>query len=146
MIFDTDVLIWTARGNVKASKAIENSPKRQISTQTYLELLQCATDKRQQSLTRSFLRGFAFEVLPLTSGIGVRSCALIEQFALSHNLRVGDAIIAATAKTVEVASGGDIAAAVVEAHSDGNAGAVHLRGEYAVMRRTSGCLVIRENP
>ena len=97
MVLETDVLIWTARGNVKASKAIENSPKRQISTQTYLELLQCATDKRQQSLTRSFLRGFAFEVLPLTSGIGVRSCALIEQFALSHNLRVGDAIIAATA-------------------------------------------------
>ena len=40
---------------------------------------------------------FAFEVLPLTPGIGVRSCALIEQFALSHNLRAGDAIIAATA-------------------------------------------------
>ena len=97
MIFDTDVLIWAARGNVKASKAIENSPKRQISTQTYLELLQCATDKRQQALTRAFLRDFAFEVLPLTSGIGVRSCALIEQFALSHNLRAGDAIIAATA-------------------------------------------------
>ena len=97
MIFDTDVLIWAARGNAKASKAIENSPKRQISTQTYLELLQCATDKRQQSLTRTFLRDFAFEVLPLTSGIGVRSCALIEQFALSHNLRAGDAIIAATA-------------------------------------------------
>ena len=97
MIFDTDVLIWAARGNVKASKAIENSPKRQISTQTYLELQQCATDKRQQSLTRAFLRDFAFEVLPLTSGIGARSCALIEQFALSHNLRAGDAIIAATA-------------------------------------------------
>ena len=97
MVFDTDVLIWAARGNVKASKAIENSPKRQISTQTYLELLQCATDKCQQSLTRAFLRDFAFEVLPLTSGIGARSCALIEQFALSHNLRAGDAIIAATA-------------------------------------------------
>lgn len=97
MIFDTDVLIWAARGNVKASRAIGNSPKRQISTQTYLELLQCATDKRQQSLTRTFLRDFAFEVLPLTSGIGVRSCALVEQFALSHNLRAGDAIIAATA-------------------------------------------------
>ena len=97
MIFDTDVLIGAARGNVKASKAIENCPKRQISTQTYLELLQCAQDKRQQSLTRTFLRDFEFEVLPLTQGIGVRSCALIEQFALSHNLRVGDAIIAATA-------------------------------------------------
>ena len=97
MIFDTDVLIWTARGNVKASKAIENSPKRQISTQTYLELLQCATDKRQQSLTRSFLRIFKLEKIKQKTGIGVRYCALIEQFALSHNLRVGDAIIAATA-------------------------------------------------
>lgn len=97
MIFDTDVLIWAARGNAKASKAIESAPKRQVSTQTYLELLQCATNKRQQLLARTFLRDLGFEVLPLTSGIGVRSCVLIEQFALSHNLRAGDAIIAATA-------------------------------------------------
>lgn len=97
MIFDTDVLIWAARGNAKASKAIESAPKRQISTQTYLELLQCATNKRQQLLARTFLRDLEFEVLPLTPGIGVRSCALIEQFALSHNLRAADAIIAATA-------------------------------------------------
>ena len=97
MIFDTDVLIWAARGNAKASKAIESAPKRQVSTQTYLELLQCATNRRQQLLARTFLRDLEFEVLPLTPGIGVRSCALIEQFALSHNLRAGDAIIAATA-------------------------------------------------
>ena len=97
MIFDTDVLIWAARGNVKAARTIENAPKRRISTQTYLELLQCARDKRQQSATRSFLRDYRFEILPLTPGIGVRASVLIEQFSLSHNLRAGDAIIAATA-------------------------------------------------
>ena len=97
MIFDTDVLIWAARGNAMAAKAIGESPKRHVSTQTYLELLQCAKDKRQQSLTRAFLRDFRFTILPLTPEIGVRSCALIEQFALSHGLMAGDAIIAATA-------------------------------------------------
>ena len=38
MIFDTDVLIWAARGNVKASKAIENCPKRQIPMLTLFPL------------------------------------------------------------------------------------------------------------
>ena len=97
MIFDTNVLIWAARGNVRAAKAIENAPKRHIATQTYLELLQCAKDKAQQAQTRRFLRDFEFETLPFTQGIGVRACALVEQFALSHSMQAGDAIIAATA-------------------------------------------------
>lgn len=97
MIFDTDVLIWAARGNAKAADVIAVCPKREISTQTYLELMLCASDKRQQSLTRAFLRDFGFEILPFTQGIGSRASALIEQFSLSHNLRAGDAIIAATA-------------------------------------------------
>ena len=97
MLFDTDVLIWAARGNAKAAQMIENSPQRQISTQTYLELLQCAKDKRQQALTRRFLKDFSFEVLPLTPAIGYRATSLIEQYSLSHDMRVGDAIIAATA-------------------------------------------------
>lgn len=90
----------------------------------------------------------------MSSTIGRSPCCRFSR-SRSHNIRfvagcvalaVGGPWLTASAKTVEVASGGDIAAAVVEAHSDGNAGAVHLRGEYAVMRRTSGCLVIRENP
>lgn len=97
MIFDTDVLIWASRGNLRAAKVIQNAPKRQISTQTYLELLQSAKNKDQQSKTWRFLRDLDFEVLPFTNGIGVRACSLIEQFSLSHSLLAGDAIIAATA-------------------------------------------------
>ena len=37
MIFDTDVLIWEARGNLRAAKVIQNAPRRQITAATALE-------------------------------------------------------------------------------------------------------------
>jgi predicted nucleic acid-binding protein len=68
MIFDTDVLIWVQKGNSKAESLIERTLKRRISVQTYMELLQCAENKRQQKCIRDFLSDFNFITLPLTSG------------------------------------------------------------------------------
>jgi len=48
VLFDTDVLIFIQRGNIKAAALVENAGHRYISTQTYMELLQCAKNKQQQ--------------------------------------------------------------------------------------------------
>lgn len=97
MIFDTDVLIWVQRGNQKAAQIIDFTSKRYISVQTSMELLQCAKDKVQQRIIKRFLSDFSFVVLPLTENIGHRALVYVEEYGLSSGMRVGDAIIAATA-------------------------------------------------
>lgn len=97
MIFDTDVLIWVQKGSSEAASLIDRTLKRHISVQTYMELLQCAQNKRQQKYIRDFLSDFSFITLPLTQRIGQFAAKYVEQYSLSSSLRAGDAIIAATA-------------------------------------------------
>lgn len=97
MIFDTDIFIWAQRGNAKAASAIEKEEERFLSIQTYMELLQCAENKKQHQYIKDFLTTFDFIILPLTENIGHRASIYIEEYSLSNNLRAGDAIIAATA-------------------------------------------------
>ena len=97
MIFDTDVFIWIQRGNSKAARLVDHEQERLLSLQTYLELLQCAQNQRQHEATKSFLKTFGFTTLPLTENIGHRAAVYIEEYALSHGLRAGDALVAATA-------------------------------------------------
>lgn len=97
MIFDTDIFIWAQRGNEKAAKIMEDSAVRCLSVQTYMELLQCAKDKKQHQQVKSFLHTFGFVVLPLTENIGHRASIYVEEYTLYSALRAGDAIIAATA-------------------------------------------------
>lgn len=97
MIFDTDIFIWAQRGNSKALMLMENSPERFLSVQTYMELLQCAADKKQHQYIKDFLTVFGFNVLPFTENIGHRASIYIEEYTLANGLRAGDAIIAATA-------------------------------------------------
>jgi len=66
MIFDTDVLIWVQKGSSEAASLIDRTLKRHISVQIYMELLQCAQNKRQQKYIRDFLSDFSFITLPLT--------------------------------------------------------------------------------
>jgi len=97
VIFDTDVFVWIQRGNRKAARVVEKEPERLLSAQSYMELLQCAHNKRQQDCARDFIKDFEFRVLPLTENIGHRASVYIDQYSLSHGLRTGDAIVAATA-------------------------------------------------
>ena len=97
MIFDTDILIWVQRGNLKAAKLIEKHTERYLSVQTYMELLQGARNKGHHKIIKDFIYEFQFSILPLTENIGHRALIYVEEFALSSNMRAGDAIIAATA-------------------------------------------------
>jgi predicted nucleic acid-binding protein len=97
MIFDTDILIWVEKGNEKAADIIQKSKERAISILTYMELLQCAPSKKHLKLTRDFIKEFSFTVLPLSESIGHRASIYLENYALSHGIRSGDALIAATA-------------------------------------------------
>ena len=95
MIFDTDVLIWTLRGNLKAAKIIEQDADRALSVVSCMELLQGARDKKELAHLRQFLRNF--KTIPLSGEIGLRGCQYVEEYSLRVSLGPVDALIAATA-------------------------------------------------
>jgi predicted nucleic acid-binding protein len=97
MIFDTDVLIWLLKGNLKAAKVIENAKTRTVSAVTQMELLQGARNKTEQKEIGNFLRDQNFEVLMISENISHRACIYIEEFCLKAGLQMADALIAATA-------------------------------------------------
>ena len=97
MLFDTDILIWIQRGNVKAAHLVDRTDERLISVQTLMELLQAARDKRQYAIIKRYLTDLSFSVLPLTENIGHRALVYVEEYGLSSGMRAGDAIVAATA-------------------------------------------------
>ena len=68
-----------------------------MSLYSYMELLQAAKNKQQHRCINDFLSSFAFVVLPLSESIGHRALIYLEEYTLSHGLRAGDAIVAATA-------------------------------------------------
>ena len=95
MIFDTDVLIWMTRGNVKAARLFDSDPNRAVSIVTCMELYHGVRDKRELASTRELLS--EFDVIALTENIGYRACIYMEQLALKIGLDPMDAQIAATA-------------------------------------------------
>jgi predicted nucleic acid-binding protein len=97
MLFDTDILIWIQRGNHRAARLVEGEEERSISVLTYMELLQGSKEKRQHEHILDFFREYSFRILPLSENIGHRAAIYIEEYSLSHGLRAGDAMIAATA-------------------------------------------------
>jgi predicted nucleic acid-binding protein len=96
MIFDTDILIWFLRGNIKAARAIDKEEVRSISLITYMELLQGSTDKQESRQIKAFLKDFGFSILPLSENIGHRASIYVEEYALSNSIGVADALVAAT--------------------------------------------------
>lgn len=97
MIFDTDTLIWSARGNMKAARMIDAATEREISIVSLMELLQGARSRLESRQIQQSLRKLNFRTLPLSEAIGGTAAALIEQHALAHGIELADGLIAATA-------------------------------------------------
>jgi predicted nucleic acid-binding protein len=97
MLFDTDIFIYVQRGNLKAARLMDETEERFLSVYSYMELMQTAKNSQQHEYTRDFLSSFGFVVLPLTERIGHRALIYLEEYTLSHGLKAGDAIVAATA-------------------------------------------------
>lgn len=97
MLFDTDVLIWLSRGDAKAVKAVNTDSDRVISAVTYMEFLAGCENKQKLAAFQKLLDVYDFEIIEISSSISTMAGNLVYQYALSHSLEMGDALIAATA-------------------------------------------------
>ena len=90
-------MVWLTRGHVGAARRLHGLDPWHISVVTYIELVQGCLDKRDLARLKKGLAARNTEVIPLTPSIGDRAASLIENLALSHGLRLADALIGATA-------------------------------------------------
>jgi predicted nucleic acid-binding protein len=97
MLIDSDVLVWLTRGHEGAAKRLHALDAWCISTATYIELAQGCRDKADLARLKKGLAARNTEILPMTPAISKRAADLIDQLALSHGMRLADALIAATA-------------------------------------------------
>lgn len=97
MLFDTDVLIWALRGSARAAKEIDDAEERYISAVNYMELMQEARSKREQTMIKQFLNTLGFIVLPITEAVSHRATIFVEEHALKSGIQLADALVFATA-------------------------------------------------
>lgn len=97
MLIDTDVLIWMTRRHAGAVARLSLINPWRISAATYIELAQGCRSKQELEGIKKGLALCNTEVVAITATISNRAIRLIDDYALSHGLQMGDAMIAATA-------------------------------------------------
>jgi predicted nucleic acid-binding protein len=97
MLIDTDILIWYLRGYDRALRFLEAQAGFSISVVTYMELVQGMRNQAELRTLRRQLQEWQTPVLPITKAISRRAAFYVEQYFLSHSLRLADALLAATA-------------------------------------------------
>ncbi|MBI4756616.1 MAG: type II toxin-antitoxin system VapC family toxin [Betaproteobacteria bacterium] len=97
MLIDSDVLVWLTRGHLGAAQRLNEVNPWRISVVTYIELAQGCRDKTELARLKQGLAMHQAEVLPITPAISQRAADMIDALALSHGMRLADALIGATA-------------------------------------------------
>ncbi|MCW5848899.1 MAG: PIN domain-containing protein [Anaerolineae bacterium] len=103
LLLDTDILIDTSRGVPEAVEFLQRGMAQSvvgISTVTQLELVIGCRNRTEQRRVERFLQ--RFEVVRLNELVADRAVDLIRQYRLSHGLLLADALIAATALSLNI--------------------------------------------
>ena len=96
-LIESDVLIWLTRGHVGAAQRLGQIGTWRISVVTYMELAQGCRDKAELARLKKGLAVRNTDVLQVTPAISERAAELVDLLALSHGMRLADALIGATA-------------------------------------------------
>ena len=99
MIFDTNIFIYADRGVTAAKDLLLATPERAISAVTYMEYVPFCRNKRELAIFDQLLRSLQIVIYDINTEISMLARTIIKQFALSHSVEMGDALIAATALT-----------------------------------------------
>lgn len=97
MLIDTDVLIWYLRGNKKAREVLDNLKEFSISCVTYMEIVQGLRNQNELKLWKFYMKEHFIRQILIDAEISAKATYWVEEFSLSHKLRLADALIAATA-------------------------------------------------
>ena len=103
IIIDSDILIDAARGIDGGVTYLENMESRStlaISAVTQMELMIGCRNKHELRFTNKFLE--RFEIISLNEQISDITVELLQEYRLSHGLLIADALIAATAISLQV--------------------------------------------
>lgn len=97
MIFDTNIFIYADRGVLSAKELIMNTQNRAISAVTYMEYIPFCRNKNELLTFEKLLDVLAFKIYDIDAITSLQARQIVKQFALSHSMEMGDALIAATA-------------------------------------------------
>lgn len=96
MIIDTDVLIWYLRGDEGARKAVEQAVPFSICVITYMELMQGMRSRAESRAFQKQIQKWNVEIVQISRESSSRAMFYVQEYALSHSMRLADALIAAT--------------------------------------------------
>ena len=94
MIFDTNILIYADRGILSAKELIMNAQERSISAVTYMEYVPFCRNKRELAVFEKMLKALQFTIHEIDHSISYHARQMVRQYALSHSVEMGDALIA----------------------------------------------------
>ncbi|TXK95194.1 PIN domain nuclease [Methylococcaceae bacterium HT1] len=97
MIFDTNIFIYADRGVLSAKQLILDTQDRAISAVTYMEHVPFCRNKQELAVFEKMLNALHFTIYDIDSSISYQARQIVKQYALSHSVEMGDALIAATA-------------------------------------------------